>query len=60
VVEKKKKGNTALYLAGNIVSLAVVMAFLSHAFDQNIEHMTVALLALLLGFAGMKLTDYIF
>lgn len=56
----KKKGNTILYLAGNVVSLGVAIAYLGHAFDQQIENMKIAIIALILGFLCMKLTDYLF
>jgi hypothetical protein len=59
-VKPKKRGNTILHLAGNVVSLGVAIAYLGHAFDQQIENMKIAIIALVLGFLCMKLTDYLF
>lgn len=56
----KKRGNSLLYLAGNVVSLGVAIAYLGHAFDHQIENMKIAIIALVLGFVCMKLTDYLF
>lgn len=56
----KKLTKSSSNFAGHLISLVVVVAYVTHAFDHQMENMKVALIAVGLGYICMKLTELLF
>lgn len=56
---KKSNGNSAIYFVGNIVSLSVMVGFLSIAFEKNHQNIAIAMIAFVLGYICMKITSLV-